>query len=182
MKFISQPVSKLLAWTLVLSGFVLYLFLPEIFPGNDRLYDAIANGDEAKVVQLLKSGADPNSRARGFLNTTRSNRYQFYPLHYALWRNKPKIAMRLIEAGADPNARDRQGRTALIVAANSGYADVVQALLTKGADPRAASSGDGETPLRMGPKGPGGLYPLAGNFAKSLKPEIRAMLERAGAR
>ncbi len=45
----------------------------------------------------------------------------------------------------------------------------------------AASSSDGETPLRNGPKGPGGRYPLAGNAPKSLQPEIREMLINAGA-
>ncbi len=40
---------------------------------------------------------------------------------------------RLLAAGVDPNARDRNGNTALILAADKGYIDVVRVLLERGA-------------------------------------------------
>ena len=44
---------------------------------------------------------------------------------------------KLLEAGADLEAKDRDGRTALILAAGNGHAETVRALLEKGANPSA---------------------------------------------
>jgi ankyrin repeat protein len=161
----------------------LVLFGRDVLTGNSKFYYAIAQGDEARVLELIKAGTDPNSSWGAFFVLHSSSGIGMVsPLHYALWRGEPKIAIDLVEAGADPNSRDRLGRTALIVAANAGHEELVRALLAKGADPRAASSSDGETPLRNGPKGPGGWYPTAGNALKPLKPEIRDILIKAGAK
>ncbi|MCK5605998.1 ankyrin repeat domain-containing protein [Candidatus Pacearchaeota archaeon] len=52
-----------------------------------------------------------------------------------------EAALILINAGADPNLRSAKfGRTALIVAADKGYADIVKALIDKGADIDAQDS------------------------------------------
>jgi ankyrin repeat protein len=162
---------------------VFVIYGSDILTGNFKLYEAIRQGDEARVLELLKAGIDPNSTWGAFFLLHASSAIGMVPpLHYALWRDEPKIAIDLVEAGADPNSRDRLGRTALIVAANAGHEKLVRALLAKGADPRAPSSSDGETPLRNGPKGPGGWYPTAGNALKPLKPEIREILIKAGAK
>lgn len=52
---------------------------------------------------------------------------------------------RLLEAGAGANERVSSGATALIVAAQNGHDRVVRALLAKGADINAATSGEAST-------------------------------------
>jgi ankyrin repeat protein len=172
---------RVVAWVSVLGALGGCLVLPELFPGNTPLYEAIGKGDEAAVRRLLKSGADPNSRSRGFRKGL-GFRHPSPPLLYAIWSNQPGAALQLVEAGADANARNPDGQTALIAAVNAGMTEVVQALIRKGADVHATSTADGETPLRHGPRGPGGWYPNAANQPKGVKPEIQAILERAGAR
>jgi ankyrin repeat protein len=56
------------------------------------------------------------------------------------------IAIILLEAGADPNLRCKKGRTALLLAAQMGKADLVQLLLYNGANPKI-SDNKGITPL-----------------------------------
>jgi len=162
------------AWVALLGALGAFLVLPELFPGNTALYDAIGKGDEAEVGRLLKAGADPNSRSRGLRSRT-GDRHRVSPLFYALWRNQPSIALLLLEAGADANARNPEGQTVLIVAVNARMTAVVDALIRKGADVNATSTTDG-------PKGPGGWYPHAGNQPKGVKPEIQAILGRADRR
>jgi len=164
---------------LVLIAVVLFMVFPF---GNSQLYQAMNAGDETGALQLIKDGANPNSTFGSYRLDSENPSATLNPLHFALWHGEPKVALALIEAGADPNSRDHEGRTALIVAANAGRAEVVRALLAKGADPNAASTSDGETPLRNGPKGLGGWYPRFGNFPKDLKPEIKEMLIKAGAK
>jgi ankyrin repeat protein len=170
---------KLLGW-LCLLGLVGLFFVPL---GNSRLYQAIDDGDEARAIQLIKDGANPNSTvgtyAPAFVDR---DTVQGHPLHFALAQGLPNVAVALLDAGADPNSRNRTGQTALIVAVNRDYTDVVRALLAKGADPNAASRSDGETPLHNGPNGPGGHYPGFGKVPKALQPAIREMLIKAGAK
>ena len=49
---------------------------------------------------------------------------------------------RLLEAGADPNAALLVGETPVMVAARSGYPDVVEQLIRAGADPDARAARD----------------------------------------
>lgn len=159
------------------------LALPLIPLGNSELYKAMWDGNEVRALELIKAGANPNSSFGASHRIETENRaIQLNPLHFALARALPRVAVALIEAGADPNSRDEEGKTALIVAANKEYTEVVRALLAKGADPNTANSRDGETPLHNAPNGPGGHYPGFGKVPKSLKPEIREMLIKAGAR
>ena len=165
---------------LFLIGVAVLLFVPL---GNSQLYKAIDDGDETRAIQLIKEGADPNSTLGTYAPEFVDRDFvQGVPLHFALAAARPKIAVALLEAGADPNSRNREGQTALVVAVNRDYTEVVRALLAKGADPNAPSSSDGETPLHNGPNGPGGHYPGFGKVPKSLKPEIRDMLIKAGAK
>jgi ankyrin repeat protein len=173
------PILRILG-LLPLIGIAVLLFIPL---GNSQLYKAIEDGDEARAIQLIKEGADPNSTLGTYaVEFVEKDFVQGVPLHFALASARPKVAVTLIEAGADPNSRNREGQTALIVAVNRGYTEVVRALLAKGADPNAPSSSDGERPLQNGPNGPGGHYPGFGKVPKSLKPEIRDMLIKAGAK
>ena len=168
---------------IVVGVLLLGLALAALFPfGNSELYRAVWDGDEARALELIHSGANPNSTWGATHRIETENRaVHLSPLLFALARAQPRVAVALIEAGADPNSRDDAGDTALIVAANKGWPEVVRALLVKGADPNAASR-DGETPMHNAPNGPGGRYPGFGKVQKSLVPEIREMLLKAGAK
>jgi ankyrin repeat protein len=164
--------ARLITWVGLIAMVALVLLGPEFFPGNSKLYDAIENDDVEQARLLLESGADPNSSSQG-LDPSETIRYRQKPLVFALWNNEPEIAQLLVEAGADPNERMPDSIPVLIEAASTGKSEVVRALLVQGADVRATSSRDGETPLRYGTAGLG--------VPKELMPEIRLMLEEAGA-
>jgi len=168
---------------IVLGVLMLGLALADLFPvGNSELYPAIWDCDEARALELIHSGANPNSRWGATHRIETENRaVHLSPLLFALAREQRRVAVALIEAGADPNSRDDAGDTALIVAAGKGWPEVVRALLAKGANPNAAGA-DGETPLHNAPNGPGGHYPGFGKVPKSVTPEIREMLVNAGAK
>jgi len=168
---------------IVVGVLLLGLALAALFPfGNSELYRAIWDGDEARALELIRSGANPNSTWGATHSIETENRaVRLSPLLFALARAQPRVAVALIEAGADPNSRDDDGDTALIVAADKDWPEVVRALLAKGADPNAADR-DGATPLHNAPNGPGGRYPGFGKVPKSLAPEIREMLVKAGAK
>src|SRR5215475_2923013 len=128
------PLKRALAWVLLLTGFGVWLFSDTLFPGNSRLYEAIAAGDAHLVKQVLQAGADPNSQASPLtLRRTSQRRYQMSPLAFALWNNKADVALVLIEAGANPNTRDLNGHSALYLATNDRMPQVVQALVARGA-------------------------------------------------
>ena len=55
---------------------------------------------------------------------------------------------RFVQAGTSVEERDREGNTALLVAANCGYEDIVSALIEAGANVDAANS-DGDTALMI---------------------------------
>ena len=168
---------------IVVAVLLLGAALARLFPfGNSELYRAIWDGDEVRALELIHSGANPNSTwGATHRIETENPAVRLSPLHFALARAQPRVAVALIEAGADPNARDDRGDTALIVAADKNWPEVVRALLAKGADPNAAGR-DGATPLHNAPNGPGGHYPGFGKVPKALTPEIREMLVKAGAR
>ena len=128
------PLKRALAWVLLVAGFGVWLFSDTLFPGNSRLYDAIAAGDTRVVRDLLKAGADPNSQASPLaLKRTSTRRYEMSPLAFALWNNQAGAAQALIEAGANPNARDLNGHSALFLARQSHMTQVEQALVVRGA-------------------------------------------------
>jgi len=168
---------------IVVGVLLLGLALAELFPfGNSELYRAIWDGDEARAIDLIHSGANPNSTWGATHRIETENRaVRLSPLHFALARAQPRVALALIEAGADPNGRDDGGDTALMVAADKNWPEVVRALLARGADANAAGR-DGATPLHNAPNGPGGHYPGFGKVPKTLTPEIRQMLVKAGAK
>jgi cytohesin len=92
--------------------------------------DAAMHGNRETVRALLKQGGDVNA-AQGDGMTA---------LHWAASNNDVELAAMLIHAGANVRAATRiNGFTPLMMAARSGHAAMVGALLDSGADPEATS-------------------------------------------
>ncbi|HCS23524.1 MAG TPA: ankyrin repeat domain-containing protein [Alphaproteobacteria bacterium] len=106
--------------------------------GFTRLQRAVMRGDLAKVVSLIKSGADVNFRGAMI----------YPPLHLALDKDRHGIALALVQAGADIDLKDALGRTPLHHAAVQSQDNFVQMLLKLGANPNLKDE-DGKTPLHM---------------------------------
>ena len=128
---------------------------------ESSMFDAIRNGDTARVQALLKSGADPNQRhemgattlmyAAAFssvdcvrilleggaeVNGTGKN-----GATALMWGTGDTAKVRLLlERGAEVNAKTKDGATALVTAARRGNADSVKLLLAHGADPKASAN------------------------------------------
>lgn len=100
---------------------------------------AAMNGNFSTVERLIKEGFDVNT-SQGDGTTA---------LHWAASRNDLRMTLLLLEAGAEVKAQTRLGRiTPLFMAAQSGNAEIIQALLESGAD-SASASGIGTTPLML---------------------------------
>ena len=91
---------------------------------SSALDEAVAAAQVDSVLALLEAGADPNRPGRGGLPA----------LHRAAMTGNTGAALALLSRGAAPNAIDAEkGNTALMLAANRGYLDLVQLLLAHGA-------------------------------------------------
>ncbi len=101
------------------------------------LFMAIDRRDTKAVKDLLKSGADPNSR----------NGLEFTPLYIAAASWQPDVVQILLDAGAKVNVNTTYGNE-LTFAAFTGDLPAAQILLAKGSDPKLARF-DGMTPLMM---------------------------------
>ncbi|KAG5511910.1 hypothetical protein JKF63_07735 [Porcisia hertigi] len=68
-------------------------------------------------------------------------------MHWAAYRNSPAMCQYLLDHwGFDADAQDSRGRTPLVWAAREGFAEVIELLLSRGAD-RHIADGDGWTAL-----------------------------------
>jgi ankyrin repeat protein len=103
--------------------------------GDMTLHEASENGDEKKVDQFLKKGADVNAE----------DEYGYTPLSCAASRGHEKVAELLLRNKADINAWNHYG-TALHVAAENGHANVASLLLKEGTDINTKDE-DGKTAL-----------------------------------
>ncbi len=100
---------------------------------------AVLKGHTAMVETLLAGGADPN--LPDMLGAT--------PLIRAVERGHDKIAKRLIDTGSvEVNDSDKQGVTALHLAAAAGDLELVKLLLGRGARVDAVTA-DGQTPIML---------------------------------
>ena len=93
----------------------------------EKLHRAAGEGNIPEMEKLLREGRKLNvldDLCRG-------------PLHYAVAGEHYKAVVWLLAQGADVNLFDaeRIGETALCVAAQSGYPEMVELLLRNGADP-----------------------------------------------
>jgi hypothetical protein len=116
---------------------------------NEKLLDAVEEGDIAKVQELLKKGADPNARDHG--PRERWWRYGKTPLCLAVEHGHSEIVKLLIEHGADVNASCYidSFETPLHRAVVDDNIEIAKLLIQNGADVNARRSFDGLTPLHL---------------------------------
>ena len=101
--------------------------------GDWALYRAIENGDGAKVIQLLRAGANINKIHPRNGDT---------PLFFAANEGNTGIVDILIQNGVNVNiANTRTGETPLYIAALKGHLQIVRTLLSFGASPNAVVNG-----------------------------------------
>lgn len=121
--------------------------------GQTALMWAVAQKHPAVVKALLAHGADLRAKAEawsqvmavpphGLLEYNRSIPHGAdTPLMFAARAGDLDSAKLLVAAGADVNDADAWGISATVLAAHSGFADLVEFLLDKGADPNAMAAG-----------------------------------------
>lgn len=90
---------------------------------SEELVNTVFSGDLAKIENLLKNGADPNSTIDGLS-----------ALMFASQLGKVDMVVLLLKNGADPNITDPQSGSALGLAAMSGNTEIVELLLQSKAD------------------------------------------------
>jgi SepF-like predicted cell division protein (DUF552 family) len=120
---------------------------------NEKLLDAVEEGDIAKVKELLKKGSDPNARDHG--PRERVWRYGKTPLCLAVEHGHTEIVKLLIEHGADVNASCYidSFETPLHQAVVDDDTEIAKLLIQNGADVNARRSFDGLTPLHLAASG-----------------------------
>jgi len=92
--------------------------------GQTALMNAAHSGQVELVRLLIEKGADLNATAKNNLSA----------LMLALIARQPEVARLLIEAGADVNLRSNMNfYSALHLAENAGYSEIVALLKQKGA-------------------------------------------------
>lgn len=109
--------------------------------GNTALHFAVSSRSEELVQLLLEKGVIPDTMSRRFSS----------PLVSAACSGHLPILRLLYEAGANPDAATRSGGdTALIIASDKGYTDMVRFLLeTKKVDPAAQDKENKRNPLSL---------------------------------
>lgn len=138
---------------------------------NTDLLRAATLWDASTVEQLLAAGVDPNC----------SDAEERTPLMVAAAHSREperehgcvRVASPLLDAGADVNRRDRNGNTALIVAALTGHDRLVDLLLANGADPNLRNE--------LTDSGCAGGYAALHYAARNGRTTIVAALLRCGA-
>ena len=89
---------------------------------QDRLFDAITEGDLERVKSCLENGAEINDVGRGS------------SLHFAVLRKDLEIVKLLVQNGADINAKDLRNQTPLDIAHKNGYFSFVNYLMKEAQD------------------------------------------------
>ena len=102
---------------------------------ENTLVGAARDGDIKAIKQHIAEDADVNA-----LN------FEMPPLAWSVMMGQTEAAELLLQHGADINGRNKDGNTALHLAAFFGRADVAKLLLENGANPQARNN-DGETPV-----------------------------------
>jgi ankyrin repeat protein len=93
---------------------------------NQRLIAAASNGNTVRVIELLRKGADVNSKgARGRTS-----------IMAATYGNHVETVEALINAGADVNLRDNLLNNPFLLAGAEGLLDILKLTIKAGADPK----------------------------------------------
>jgi hypothetical protein len=120
----------------VLCGVVVALAASSLRAADDeasrRLVAAVARGDAAQAITLLRQGADPDA----------ADRSGWTGLHQAAENGDLPLARALLEAGARPDLRSRARGTPLDVAERSGRLELARLLRQHGAKGSGKSIGD----------------------------------------
>ena len=95
------------------------------------LYMASSYGDTDVVRSLIHHGADVNTKCHGRIP---NYQYMWTPLHVAIKEEHRDIVLLLLEGGADTETLNSKNETALYMASSLGRADIVQLLVSHGAD------------------------------------------------
>lgn len=101
------------------------------------LAEAAADGDSAKVRELIHAGADPNARGDKGVNL----------LQWALFNRSKRGLAALLAGGADPGMADSSGYTVMHHAALANDPAYMDVLLAHRADPNLPNTVTGDTPL-----------------------------------
>ena len=116
---------------------------------------ASVKGDASAVERLLEHGAEVNS----------PDIYGWTPLMRAAFERRPRVVSALLGApDLDVNARNEVGATAMHLAAFSGSADIVEALMSHGSATNAVDD-EGRTPAQAAMQG--GHHGLAALLASA---------------
>lgn len=119
-------------------------------PGYNSLRFAVERGALEPVRLLLNYGADPN-----ILYDASHYHSNHTLLMECLVKSQLGIAQELLQFGADPNGKTSRrlpGQTALHLAMNEDFEEIVRLLLQKGADPDLQSGLPPYTPLQLAVK------------------------------
>jgi ankyrin repeat protein len=110
-----------------------------VFPDPDAaaLAEVAADGDSARIRELVQAGADPNARGDKGVNL----------LQWALLNRSKRGLAGLLAAGADAGAPESSGATVMHYAAMANDPDYLEVLLRHRADPNAPNGVTGDTPL-----------------------------------
>lgn len=124
-------------------------------PRELELFRAIADGDEARALDLMESGADLNAPDA---NGMRALHHMAPGKRLGVWKSWPpaaggpsldRLAREALRRGADPDAADWDlGETPLHAAARRGVKGLARELLRAGASPDLCDQ-NGETPLGL---------------------------------
>jgi len=106
------------------------------------LYMASSRGYADVMRSLIDRGADLNAICKDY--DEYDNHVEWTPLHVAISKEHRDIAILLLERGADTETWSGQDQTALYMASDRGCADIVQQLISHGADLNGESKEFGE--------------------------------------